>query len=102
MPAEEKLKSKLSSIVDFAFKGGVKIFINFSNNNDPAYWGGRKQKRNLVLAKHLCLITAINHFIKNCYFNVGNATVKQATDIPLGIDLALVLGKYFFYISNFL
>ena len=63
---------------------------------------GRKQKQNLVLAKHLCLVTAINHFIENCYFNVGNATVKQATDIPLGIDLALVLGKSFFYIPNFL
>ena len=31
--------------------------------------------------------TAINHLIENCYF-VGNVTMKQTIDIPVGTDQA--------------
>ena len=34
------------------------------------------------------LKTVINHLIENCYFNVGNVTIKQSIGIPMGIDLA--------------
>ena len=45
----DKLKSKLSYIVDFLFKGGDKILIRLSNNGS-AYWG-KKTKRDLDLVK---------------------------------------------------
>ena len=61
--AHDKLKSKLSSVVDFTFKGGDKTFIRYSN--DGAAYCGVKTKRGLGLK------TAINHLIKNCYFNIG-------------------------------
>ena len=68
----DDIKSKLSSIVHFAFKGGDKTFISLSNNG-PAYWG--KTKGGLGFSK-TSFKTAINHLIANCYFYVGNATIN--------------------------
>ena len=76
----DKLKSKLSSIVDFTFEGGDKNFIGLSNNG-AAYWGN-KTKRGLGLSKTSCK-TAIKYLIENCYFNVENVTMKQALGIPV-------------------
>ena len=91
----DEIKSKLSSIVHFAFKGGDKTFISLSNNG-PAYWG--KTKGGLGFSK-TSFKTAINHLIANCYFYVGNATIKLVLGIPVGIDRpSNILGKYFFYI----
>ena len=45
-----KLKSKLSTIAEFAFRGGDKTFIILSNK-EAAYW--EKKKRDLVLVNHL-------------------------------------------------
>ena len=41
--------------------------------------------------------TAINHLTKNCYFNVGNMTMKQAMSIPVEIDPAPFWANLFLY-----
>ena len=46
----DKLKSQLSYIVDFTFKGGNKTFIRLSHNA-AAYWG-RNKRGDLVLVKY--------------------------------------------------
>ena len=76
----DKLKSKLSSIVDFAFKGDHETILS---NNSVAYWG-RKTKEWLGFNK-ISLRTAINNLIEKCYFNVGNVTMKPEIDIPMGL-----------------
>ena len=88
-----KLKSKLSFIVDFVFKGGVKTIIRLSKSV-AAYWG-KKAKGGLGFSKS-SLKTAINHLIENCYFNVGNVSMKQAVGIPIGIDSAQFCANLFF------
>ena len=45
----DKLKSKLSSIVDFVLKGWGKTFSRLSNNG-AAYWG-KKTKGGLAFSK---------------------------------------------------
>ena len=88
-----KLKSKLSSIVDFVFKGGVKTFIRLSKSG-AAYWG-KKAKGELGFSKS-SLKTAMNHLTENCYFNVGNVSMKQAIGIPIGIDSVPFCANLFF------
>ena len=85
----DKLKSKLSDIVDFLFKGGDKTLIRLSNNG-TAYWG-KKTKAGLGFSK-TALKTAINHLMEKCYFNV---TTKQA--ISMGIDPAPFWANPFLY-----
>ena len=90
----DKLKSKLSSIPDFAFNKEDKTFIRLFNNG-AAYWG-KKTKGRLGFSK-TSLKTAINYLIENSYFNAGNMTKKQALCIPMGIDPAL-FGENLFFI----
>ena len=90
--SHDKLKSKLSCIVDFAFKEGDKTFIRLSNNG--AGFCVKKTKGGLAFNK-ASLKTAINHLAENCYFNVGSVTMKQAT---LGkIDSASFWANLFLY-----
>ena len=44
------------------------------------------------------LKTAINYLIEDCYFNIGNVTMKQATGIPMEIEPAPFWANLF-YIS---
>ena len=60
----DNLKSKLSSIVDFDFKGGDKTFNRLCNNG-AAYWG-KKTKGGIAFSK-TSLKTAITHLIENCH-----------------------------------
>ena len=90
----DKLKPKLSSIVDFAFKGGNKAFVRLSNN-EAAYWG-TKTKVGIGFSK-TSLKTAINHLIENCYFNVGNVKMKQAIGIPTRNDPSSFWANLFLY-----
>ena len=53
--------------------------------------GGRKLG-DLVSRK-----TAINHLIQNCYFNVGNVTVKLTIGVPMEIDPAPFWSNFFLY-----
>ena len=75
------IKSKLSSIDDFAFERGDKNFNRLSNNG-AAYW--RKKTKGGLGFHETSFKTAINHLIKNCY-----VTMKQAVGIPMGTDPAL-------------
>ena len=90
----DKLKSKLSPIVDFDFKGGDKTFIR-SSNSGAAYWGN-KITGGLGFNK-TSLKTVLNHLIENCYFNSGSMTIKQAIAIPMGIDTILFWPNLFLY-----
>ena len=78
----DKLKSKLSSIVDFAFKGGKKL-VRLSNNG-ATYWG-KKANGGFGFSKS-SIKTAINHLIEDCFFNVGIVIIKQAVGITIEID----------------
>ena len=78
----DKLKSKLSFFLDFAFKGGYKYFIRLSHNS-AAY---RKKKTK-----------GENHLIENCCLDVGNVTMEQVIGIPMGIDPALFWVNLFLY-----
>ena len=57
---------------------------------------GRKQKEDLVLAKHH-LKQPLNHLIENCHFGFGNVTMKQVIGIPTGIDPAPFWGNLFLH-----
>ena len=90
----DQLKSKLDSIFDFAFKGGDKTFIILSYNG--ADCRGKKTKEGLGFSK-TSLKTAINHLIKNCYFNIATATMKQEIGIWMRIDSAPFWINIFLY-----
>ena len=57
---------------------------------------GKNEKRTLFSITSLK--TAINHLKENRYFNFGNWTMKRATGIQIGIDLAPFWTNLFFYI----
>ena len=89
-----KLRSKLSSIVDFAFKGGNKTLIRLSNNG-MTHWR-METKGGLGFGK-ISLKTAINHLIPNSYFYVGNMTMKES-GIPMESTLSR-FGQIFFCVA---
>ena len=89
----DKLTSKLSSIVDFAFKGTEKPFLG---SLIIVHLTGERKKRGLSFSK-TSLKAAINHLINNCYFNVGNLTMKKAIRIPMGIDPTQFWANLFLY-----
>ena len=68
-PPHDRLKSKLSSIVDSAFKAGDKNFIRLSNNG-AAYW--RKKIKGRLGFSKTSLKIAMNHLLENCYLQAGN------------------------------
>ena len=61
-----KLKSKLASIVDFAFKVGDKTFIRMSNNS-TTYWR-KNTKRRLGFSKVSPDELALLHFFCKSFF----------------------------------
>ena len=80
-----QLKEKISSIIDFVFKGGNKSFIRISKNG-KASWG--KKSKGIVGFTKASLKATVNYLIENCYFTVGNITMRQCIGIPMGIDPA--------------
>ena len=80
----EDLINALKSIIDFAFKGGNKKYIDFSYSQ--ATWS-HKPKHSKYFTKE-SLKRAVEHLIKSCYFEVGNKIVLQVIGIPMGIDPA--------------
>ena len=56
----------------------------------------KKTKGGLGFSK-TSLKTAINQLIGNCYFNVGNVTMKQVIGIPMGNDPAPFWPNRFLY-----
>ena len=47
-----------------------------------ASWGRSRCKT------YFSLKIAVKHLIQNCYFTVGNITMRKAIGIPMGIDPA--------------
>ena len=39
----------------------------------------------------------MNYLIEKCYFNIGNVTMKQLIDIPMGINPAQFWANQFLY-----
>ena len=60
-----------------------------------ASWG-KKLKATIGFTKN-SLKTAVRHLIENCFFTVGNVTLKQAIGIPMGIDPAPFWANLFLY-----
>ena len=90
----KKLVDKLSELIDFVYQGGNKNYIRI-NKYGKATWG-KKGRTTIGFTKN-SLKTAVIHLIENCYFTVGNITLKQAIGIPMGIDPAPFWANLFLY-----
>ena len=90
----EKLIKQLILLIDFAFDGGDKDYIRVGPNGE-AFWG-KKVKGKVGFTKS-SLIKATKHLIENCYFDIGNLTLKQDIGIPMGIDPAPFWANLFLY-----
>jgi len=88
------LIQRLSAIINFVYKGGDKNCIRLSSNG-TAFWG-KKAKGCVGFTKTSLLIT-IKYLIQNCYFVVGDTTLRQAIGIPMGIDPAPFWANLFLY-----
>ena len=70
-----KLIRELIKLIDFCFNGVNKNFIEI-NNLGKASWG-KKTKDSISFTK-IFLKVAVKHLIENCFFTVGNTTMRQA------------------------
>ena len=89
-----KLVTRLSHVIDFAFEGGDKTCIRLSPKGD-AFWG--KKLRGKVGFSKSSLKISVKHLIESSYFTVGNLTMRQAIGIPMGIDPAPFWANLFLY-----
>ncbi len=89
-----QLISRLSHVIYFIFEGGDRKCIRISENGD-AFWG--KMIRGKVGFSKQSLKTAVKFLIENCYFQVGDVTMRQAIGIPMGIDPAPFWANLFLY-----
>ena len=78
------LINRLSKIISFVFEGGDAKYVNISETG-YASWGRSRSK---TYFSQSSLKIAVKHLIQNCYFTVGNITMRQAIGIPMGIDPA--------------
>ena len=86
------LKSKLSSIVGFAFQVGKKS-IRLFNNCTTQGGGGVEKTNGWFTYSKVSLKTAIIDFVENFYCNVEKVIMKQSMDITVHHFL-----QTFFYI----
>ena len=87
------LIDRLSKIISFVFEGGDAKYVNISEKGNPS-WSKTKGKKYFSKSS---LIVAVKHLIKNCYFTVGNITMRQAIGIPMGIDPAPFWANLYLY-----
>ena len=87
------LIDKLSKIITFVFEGGDAKYVNISEKGN-ASWSTTRGK---TCFSKSSLIIAVKHLIKNCYFTVGNITMRQAIGIPMGIDPAPFWANLYLY-----
>ena len=80
----ENLINVLKKIIDFAFNGGRKKFIDFSKST--AFWSHKPKHKNFFTKASLK--RAVEHLITSCFFEVGNLILLQTIGIPMGIDPA--------------
>lgn len=90
----DKLIKELHKLIDFVFKGGNKSYIKI-NKWGKAFWG--KKTKDSVGFTCNSLKVAVRHLIENCFFKVGNAVLRQAIGIPMGIDPAPFWANLFLY-----
>ena len=76
-----KRKSKLSLIVDFAFKVGSKTSTRLSNSSTRHR---REKTKGRFGFSKVSLKTVTIHLTGNCYSNVENVTMKQSIGISMG------------------
>ena len=91
----DKLIKELSDVIDFVFDAGTNKHIAISKYG-KAYWTKTKPKTLVSFTRH-SLKTAVKHLVQNCYFTVGNAVLRQAIGIPMGIDPAPFWANLFLY-----
>ena len=89
----DKLLNKLNILVDFAFKGRNRNNICL-NSNGTAYWGHKAKTKCFTKQS---LKASINHLITNCYFSVGNITMRQVIRISQWVSTLHPFGQTFFY-----
>ena len=65
------------------------------SSKGTAFWG--KKTKGIIGFSKESIKRAVAHLIKNCYFTVGNITMKQAIGIPMGIDPAPFWANLFLY-----
>ena len=88
----DKLKSKLSSTLDFVFKGDDETFIRLSVHYT------REETKGGMGFSITSFKTVINQLIVKNYFNIGNVTMKQLNAISVESYLHH-FGQVFFYFS---
>ena len=87
------LINRLSKIISFVFEGGDAKYVNISETG-YASWGRSRSK---TYFSQSSLKIAVKHLIQNCYFTVGNITMRQAIGIPMGIDPAPFWANLYLY-----
>ena len=83
----------LSEIINFVFDSGCRNKLGFSHSS--VYWT-TKGKDNRFFT-NTSLSECVSFLIKNCFFKVGNAILRQCIGIPMGIDPAPFWANLFLY-----
>ena len=89
----DDLISRLKKLINFTFDAGDAKFVKISQRGD-ASWS--KNRTKTCFSKN-SLGIAVKHLIKNCYFTVGNITMRQSIGIPMGIDPAPFWANLYLY-----
>ena len=83
----------MTKLIKFTFNGGDAKYINIS---ERGYASWSKNRRETYFSQY-SLIVAVKHLIQNCYFTVGNITMRQSIGIPMGIDPAPFWANLYLY-----
>ena len=89
----EDLINRMTKLIKFTFNGGDAKYINIS---ERGYASWSKNRRETYFSQY-SLIVAVKHLIQNCYFTVGNITMRQSIGIPMGIDPAPFWANLYLY-----
>ena len=87
-----QLIEALEEAIDFAFNGGSKKYLKFSEKT--AYWSS---KGGGTCFTKESLKVATKHLILSCYFKVGNKLFRQIIGMPMGIDPAPFWANIYLY-----
>ena len=88
----DQLIEALEEAINFAFNGGNKKYLKFSEKS--AYWSS---KGGGTFFTKDSLKVATKHLILSCYFKVGNKLFRQTIGMPMGIDPAPFWANIYLY-----
>ena len=88
----DKLLDILYKVVHFIFKGGARDYIII--NKQGSSWSSKKRGHHFVLTKSL-LKGAIKFLLHDCFFSIGNITMIQVIELPMGSDPATFFANLF-------